>query len=102
MPTTIFVIGASGDLAQKKIFPSLYELFINGLLPQQTTVFGYARSAIADNKFHDGVAKYLTAGTAEQKRQFLALIIYRHGGYDDAAAFGKVCIALLRDVMLMG
>ena len=30
---SVIVIGASGDLANKKTFPALYELYLTGLLP---------------------------------------------------------------------
>ena len=86
---SIFVVGASGDLAHKKTYPSLYELFMNGLLPPKTTIIGYARSAIPDAKFREALTKYIKAGTEEQKKAFLDMCIYRNGGYDDAAAFKK-------------
>ena len=37
------VFGASGDLAKKKIYPTLWSLFKEGLLPKNTTIVGYAR-----------------------------------------------------------
>merc|ERR1711936_1187536 len=43
--THVFVVfGASGDLAKKKIYPTLWALFRDGLMPQGTQIFGYARS----------------------------------------------------------
>jgi glucose-6-phosphate 1-dehydrogenase len=41
---TIVVVGASGDLAKKKTFPSLLDLFAKDLLPSNTLIWGYARS----------------------------------------------------------
>ena len=35
---TIIVVGASGDLAKKKIFPSLFALFCEECLPKVSTV----------------------------------------------------------------
>lgn len=86
----VFVLGASGDLAKKKTYPSLYELFLADLLPPRVAVVGYARSAIADGAFRTTIRGYLKAGSEEQKDAFLALCIYRNGGYDDAPAFAKV------------
>uniref|UniRef100_A0AAQ5ZYV3 Glucose-6-phosphate 1-dehydrogenase n=1 Tax=Amphiprion ocellaris TaxID=80972 RepID=A0AAQ5ZYV3_AMPOC len=43
--THIFIIlGASGDLAKKKIYPTLWWLFRDGLLPDDTYFVGFARS----------------------------------------------------------
>lgn len=88
---TVFVIGASGDLAKKKTYPSLYELFVNGLLPAgRTTIVGYARSDISDAKFRDTIRVHLPAtGDAAKLEAFLAICCYRSGGYDDDAAFGR-------------
>jgi glucose-6-phosphate 1-dehydrogenase len=33
---TVFVVGASGDLAKKKTYPSLFDLFRHGFLPLNT------------------------------------------------------------------
>ena len=40
------VLGASGDLSKKKIYPTLWRLFRDGLLPQRTLFVGYARSNV--------------------------------------------------------
>ena len=44
----IFVVfGASGDLAKKKIYPTLWALFKERLMPKQTRIVGYARSKLS-------------------------------------------------------
>jgi hypothetical protein len=40
---TFVVLGASGDLAKKKIYPVLWALFRDNLLPENTKFVGYAR-----------------------------------------------------------
>ena len=35
------VVGASGDLAKKKILPALFALYKEGMMPKQFSVFGY-------------------------------------------------------------
>jgi glucose-6-phosphate 1-dehydrogenase len=87
---TIVVLGASGDLAHKKTYPALFDLFVEGLLPPQTRVYGYARSSAPDDKHRAAIRAGLKSGTAEQADAFLAACFYRSGGYDDPAALGKV------------
>jgi len=41
----VCVVGASGDLAKKKTFPSLLNLYDDNLLPKNTIIWGYARSS---------------------------------------------------------
>lgn len=87
---TVVVLGASGDLAHKKTYPSLFELFVSGLLPRNLIVVGFARSPIADAEFREKIKPSLKGGSPKQVEDFLALCIYRHGGYDDESAFRRV------------
>ena len=41
---SITVIGASGDLAKKKIYPALFALYYEGHIKEDFVIFGYARS----------------------------------------------------------
>jgi glucose-6-phosphate 1-dehydrogenase len=43
--TVVVVLGASGDLAQKKTFPALFALFQQGFLPKGVHIVGYARTS---------------------------------------------------------
>src|SRR5690554_1555168 len=49
---SIIVLGASGDLAKKKTFPSLFALYNLKLLPKNFGIFGFARSKMSDEEFH--------------------------------------------------
>jgi glucose-6-phosphate 1-dehydrogenase len=57
---SICVVGASGDLAKKKIFPALFALHYQDMLPRHFTVFGYARSKMSNKEFRDMIALNLT------------------------------------------
>jgi glucose-6-phosphate 1-dehydrogenase len=54
----IVIFGASGDLAQRMLFPSLYFLESDGCLPEDLTIIGAARSAFGEPAF---AAKVKTA-----------------------------------------
>lgn len=41
----------AGDLAKKKIYPALFALYVEGHLPDDFSVFGYARSKMSDDEF---------------------------------------------------
>lgn len=63
---SIVVIGASGDLAKKKTYPSLLNLFEDRLLPQHTIIWGYARSAKTHQELRDHLYPHLIkTGTNE-------------------------------------
>jgi hypothetical protein len=97
-PLTIFVLGASGDLAKKKTYPSLFELYVGGFLPPGLQIVGYARSELGLDAFRAIISNHLVGGDAAQRSGFLDLCTYCSGGYGDAAAFGKaVQLAALKE-----
>ncbi|DAZ93048.1 TPA: hypothetical protein N0F65_009796 [Lagenidium giganteum] len=92
---TIFVIGASGDLAKKKTYPSLFALYKAGFLPPHVVIVGYARSANTDEAFRQHLDPYIKikkddAKGQEAKAEFLQKCIYRAGKYDSADDVAKV------------
>ena len=87
---TIFVVGASGDLAKKKTYPSLFDLHRHGYLTKRTTICGYARSKKTDDEFKTQIRPYLKNGTEEQKDEFLNLCMYRNGAYDSTEDVANV------------
>ncbi|KAK7854223.1 glucose-6-phosphate 1-dehydrogenase [Quercus suber] len=53
---SIVVLGASGDLAKKKTFPALFNLFRQGFLqPDEVHIFGYARTKISDDELRNRI-----------------------------------------------
>ncbi|WP_298401791.1 glucose-6-phosphate dehydrogenase [Sphingobium sp.] len=48
---TFLLFGATGDLARRMIFPSLYNLLSDGLLPSDFLIIGSARSEMSDEAF---------------------------------------------------
>lgn len=91
--------GASGDLAKKKTYPSLLTLFQENLLPDDTIIYGYARSA----KTHDQLRQHLfphlvKTGTPEVVvKGFLKKCFYHSGEtYGDEGAYASMIGCLSR------
>ncbi|KAG7380466.1 glucose-6-phosphate 1-dehydrogenase [Phytophthora boehmeriae] len=90
---TIFVIGASGDLAKKKTYPSLFALYSSGYLPEHVVIVGYARSSKSEKDFRAQIEPWIKPKTPEdepKKEAFLNKLLYRSGAYDSAEDVGKV------------
>ena len=49
-PCTVVIFGATGDLTRRKLVPALYNLALDGLLPERFALVGAARSE------HDGAS----------------------------------------------
>ena len=59
-PASLLVIfGATGDLAQRMLLPSMYSLYRDGLLPDDVRILGTARSELDDARFRASVAEAL-------------------------------------------
>jgi len=97
---TVVVVGASGDLARKKTFPALFELYQNGFLPAATRIVGYSRSSKTDQQFRGHLSGHLNA-KPDTVARFLEMVFYQAGQYDSeedmkkavnsASAFEKAC-----------
>uniref|UniRef100_A0A8D2KUF6 Glucose-6-phosphate 1-dehydrogenase n=1 Tax=Varanus komodoensis TaxID=61221 RepID=A0A8D2KUF6_VARKO len=91
--THIFIIlGASGDLAKKKIYPTIWWLYRDGLLPDDTYIVGYARSQLTVDDIRKQSQPYLKANPGEEQRldAFFACNSYVSGKYDDQASFERL------------
>ncbi|XP_075495297.1 glucose-6-phosphate 1-dehydrogenase, chloroplastic-like isoform X1 [Primulina tabacum] len=90
---SITVVGASGDLAKKKIFPALFALYYEDCLPEHFSIFGYARSKMTDAELRNMVSKTLTCridkreNCGEKMEQFLKRCFYHSGQYDSQENF---------------
>ena len=54
--TTICVFGADGNLAEKKLLPTLFQLWMRNLLPTDVLIVGYARPKAKGGKYDDTAA----------------------------------------------
>ena len=93
----LFVIfGATGDLAERMLLPSLYCLHRDGLLPSRLIILGTSRSHLSDAEFAEhvraSVEKRVPSGEfqAEMLGSFLARVHYQSAAFDDADAFAAL------------
>ena len=91
----IVVIGASGDLAKRKIFPALFTLFYQGLLPHNFNIVGFARTKMSLEQFKEKISEKLTCRTdakdcAAKMKIFLDHCNYHSGQYNSEKAFAEL------------
>ncbi len=97
---TMVVVGASGDLARRKIYPALFALYCQDCLPEQFQIFGFARSEFTDAEFRATIAEHLTCrytpdGQCDLRiRDFLARCHYVSGQYESADSFLDLFVAM--------
>jgi glucose-6-phosphate 1-dehydrogenase len=55
--TTIIIFGASGDLTQRKLIPSLFNLFRKRRTPKKFQIVGFGGTAFTDDQFREHLYK---------------------------------------------
>lgn len=100
---SIVVIGASGDLARRKVIPALFALDCQGLLPDDFRVVGFARSSFHQKQFRAVLAEHLECRyqsaqpSSAHVYAFLEKCFYCQGQYGSKDSFlelNKLLLAL--------
>lgn len=93
-PTSVVIFGAGGDLTWRKLLPALYNLYLDGFLPEQFAIVGMdgKHAELDDWRAHmcDGVEQFSRRGKAEdaQWQNFVThLTAYRSGDFNDKATY---------------
>ncbi len=85
---TFVLFGATGDLANRKLFPALASLLKNGYLPPEFVIIGTGRREKTDQTFRDEVQKDLARfrpnGSAEHTADFLKHLLYQRTDFTTA------------------
>jgi glucose-6-phosphate 1-dehydrogenase len=90
------LFGALGDLAQRKLFPALYQLDREGLLDERTRLLGLARQEIGLDEFKAKIEAALkTRVKAEELERkalarFLARLDYRQLDFTNVEGYGAI------------
>ena len=78
----LVIFGASGDLAHRKLIPSLFDLYMNNSLPEGYAVLGVSRTKLSDKTFRtkmkEGIKEFSHFKKTEAKKinEFLSKLFY--------------------------
>lgn len=96
---TFVVLGASGDLAKKKIYPTLWSIFQQDKFAPNTRIVGFARSKMSQAQLVEKLEPFLKI-TEEQKakaQKFYAINSYVAGdSYSDLPSYKKLDDEILK------
>jgi glucose-6-phosphate 1-dehydrogenase len=101
-PCTMVIVGATGDLTERKLAPALYNLMLGGTLPPEFTVVGFARRDLSDKEFRDhlrvGIDTYSRNRPVKASiwESFAAGIEYQCGEFHDEQAWAALAKRLER------
>jgi len=92
-PCTLVIVGASGDLTARKLMPALFELYLEGGLPQPFQIVGCGRTKLGTQAFRSHMEKALDdAGKLDPHRwpAFASAVHYQAIEYDDFQSYLKL------------
>ncbi|MCR4328729.1 MAG: glucose-6-phosphate dehydrogenase [Patescibacteria group bacterium] len=91
-PTIFVIFGVTGDLAAKKIIPSLWHLFQQKRLPDKLSIIGFSRKGMGSAEFHALLREILLKRGGENTDEknitdFFKFFTYHAGTFEDEKAF---------------
>src|SRR5712691_1440349 len=91
-PCTLVIFGGAGDLSARKLLPALYNLSLDGVLPANFAVAGFARNELGDSSFaafaRDGIQRFSRRPVAETHwAEYSRSLFYVQGAFGDPQAY---------------
>ncbi len=92
-PSVFVILGAGGDLSQRKLVPALYSLYLDGWLPEQFAVLGLDRRRMSETSFREqllqGVNQFSRRGRPDPEswKRFAAHVTFADADFSDSRAF---------------
>ncbi|XP_068242447.1 glucose-6-phosphate 1-dehydrogenase-like [Palaemon carinicauda] len=84
----VFVlIGASGDLARKKIYPTLFQLYKKELLPKNLAIIGYSRADVSLSHIRKRCVIDISSDEEETYEKFWLINFFIKGSYENERDF---------------
>jgi glucose-6-phosphate 1-dehydrogenase len=100
-PCAIVLFGATGDLAQRKILPTLAHLIHDHPLPEKMCIVAFARRPLGDEGWRkmvfESLDKYMPAGDKldeAAKQAFAQRLFYCQSNFDDSEGFKRLGLLL--------
>ena len=96
-PCAIVIVGASGDLTERKLIPALFNLYLNGGLPDPFFIVGCSRTKMSDQDFRNKMEKGLEAAhklDPAKWEAFAQSLYYRSIDYGDLSSYVGLAEAL--------
>ncbi len=95
LPVSIIIFGASGDLTQRKLVPSLFNLYRKGRMPKQFRIVGFGGTAFSDQQFQahltEGMKQFASFEFKnEEWDAFVSNLVYQQGHYTNLDDFKKL------------
>src|SRR5688500_4871533 len=94
-PTTMVIFGGTGDLAQRKLLPAIYNLAHEGALPERFNLIAVSRSEDSNDEYRamarESIEKHSRRTPDPQVLdKLLGQVRYVSGSFDDDSVFTRL------------
>ncbi|MFQ6022953.1 MAG: glucose-6-phosphate dehydrogenase [Acidiferrobacterales bacterium] len=94
-PCTLVILGGGGDLAKRKLVPAVYNLALDGVLPENVAIVGFGHRKLNDEQYREfareGIEKFSRQALEKKRWTDYAKHLYFHeGSFEDAEAFAQL------------
>jgi glucose-6-phosphate 1-dehydrogenase len=88
----IMIFGATGDLANRKLYPSLFRLYEKGNLSKNFAVIGVARRSLTNDQFQENVRKSVetNASSSNSVNEFASHFYYHSHDVTDSNSYAAL------------
>jgi glucose-6-phosphate 1-dehydrogenase len=96
-PTIFVIYGASGDLCRRKLIPALYNLFLDGWMPDKFSIIGAGRTELTKEEFRqkllEGINQFSRNGKAANDKwiEFSGHFFYEGADLNNYEAYQGIC-----------
>jgi glucose-6-phosphate 1-dehydrogenase len=94
-PVIIIIFGGTGDLNSRKLAPALYNLFLDGWLPDEFSIIGTGRTPLTDEQFAEklleGINQFSRSGKAKKDKwqEFSKHLFYQAADVKDVKSYNE-------------
>jgi len=93
-PNAMVVFGASGNLAHRKLLPSIFELFARDLLDERFYLLGCGRTNLSDESFRElakqAIRENIGQVSARDLNSFAEKLYYIDGEYGEPTFYERI------------
>lgn len=97
-PTIFIIFGITGDLAGRKLLPSLLNLYVKKLLPQKFAIVGFSRRPFSREEFREFIRGHMQVRPGEYHEEdvkhFLDHMYYEQGLFDNPTSYANLSMRL--------
>jgi glucose-6-phosphate 1-dehydrogenase len=95
VPCILVIFGGAGDLSHRKLLPALYNLMVDGELPEKIAIVGFSMEKLDDQAYQkfaqQGIEEFSRQKiTKDQWAKFAPMLHFVSGGFTDKADYTKL------------